>query len=555
MAQDLSQTSDVPPAVQLVLDELGLELSVPPAATTEPKHGGTMFVAGIEPLQFDQHQYPSYRLAMSHSYTHLRLLRFAAGPGQSPNAFVPIPSIAESWDIEDGGLKFVFHLRDGVKWHEAPPGVDSIPAELAGRAVTAGDFVFAFDRQKAHEQASYNALKLSHTTSWTAPDDSTLVLENDQVVAALLVYMSQMGFEAMPAEMEALCDDYALPECSNVGNGPYMFNELNPGVLTSYVRNDDYWEAPYPYVDEVVELYFGDSFAQDAAFRTGKLDLIGTDTCSISGERYRALTESNPELTYATFPDSMNTRGIWMKQDEAPFNDINARRAVAVSLDRIGWVRSALGGYGLPFGGPLAYGTDFWLADDDYGDASQWLEYNPAKAAALLEEAGYGPGDIKVDLVSTPDYGERFAAEAEIVHGFLNEIGMDVTLVMQDYNSFLNVYTGDYNGLSWNFSQIGWAPEGWFFREFHSEQGGASQFGLDDAGLDALLDSYTQTVDPSERKRLIRESAIYVVDQAINPLGPFWIYFYGQQPRIKNYLYVHAFDQAYNTSQAWIDEG
>ena len=551
-------TGDVatnPPLVQAILDELGLELYLPPAATTEPKFGGTMFVIGREAKIWDPQRYSSYRLRMSHSYTHLRLLRFAAGPGESPSAFVPVPSIAESWDIEDAGLKFTFHLRDGVKWHEDPPGVNSVPAGLAGREVTAQDFMFTWDRVRANEQSQFAQTKLSHTVSWEAPDDKTLVMKNDQVVAAFLAFLAQTLMEAMPQELETLCGDYVDPACSNVGNGPFMFEELNPAVSVSHVKNPNYWEQPFPYIDQVVELYFGDERAEDAAFRTGKLDIIGTDTCSISGERYRALTSSNPDLTYATFPDSLNTRGVWMKQGKPPFNDINVRRAVALSLDRVGWVKGPLGGYGLPFGGPLAYGTEFWIADNDYGAASRWLEYDKQGAIDLLAESGYGPGDIKLTLLSSPDYGERFASEAEAVTGMLNEIGMDIKLEMQDYDTFFNVALGNFESLAYTWSQIGWVPEGWFWQQFHSSQRGTTHFGINDPNLDILLDSYTTAIDPARRLALIQESAIHVVDQALNPLGPFWIYFYGQQNRIKNYLYNDEFDNAYAISLTWIDEG
>ena len=235
-----------------------------------------------------------------------------------------------------------------MKWHESPPGVESVPAGLAGRQVTAQDWVYTFERATSLDTAAQQRSNFSHTVSFSALDDHTLVIQNDQIVAAFLAYLATTLMEALPPEMEELCGDFTLPECSNVGNGPWMYNSFTPGVSTSHVRNPDYWEQPYPYVDEVVQLFFGDARAQDAAFRTGKVDIIGADTCAISGERYRALSKSNPEMLYPSFADALNKRGLWMKQDKPPFNDINVRRAVALSIDRVGWVRGPLGGYGIP---------------------------------------------------------------------------------------------------------------------------------------------------------------------------------------------------------------
>ena len=456
MGEDVVMVTGVPVSVQKILDELGLVLWMQPAATTEPQHGGTLRVTGLEPKLWDIHQYTSYKLRMTDSYTHQRLLRYEAGPGSSPNAYISIPSTAESWDIEDGGKRFVFHLRKGVKWHKDPPGVDSVPASLAGRDLVASDWVFSYERAKTHEQAARAREYLQFTEVMTAPDDYTLVLQNSQIVAAFITWMSGTALEALAPEMEPLCGDYAIPSCSHVGNGAWMFAGHNPGVSSSFIRNPDYWEKPLPYIDELVQLYFGDDRAEDAAFRTGQVDLIGIDTCAISGIRYEAMSKTNPELLFPSFSDSLNKRGIWMRADKAPFNDLNVRRAVALAIDRIGWVKGPLGGYGLPFGGNLAYGTEFWLPDDGYGDASQWLKYDPERAVALLAESGYGPGDLQVTMESTPGFGERFAAEAEVSTEFLNEIGIKTTLNMRDYDSFYPVWWfGEYDNLAYSWSQSG----------------------------------------------------------------------------------------------------
>ena len=438
----------VPAQVQAVLDELGLELGQPGVYDGTPKYGGTVRLQGLEPKTFDVHKYVSYRLRMTNGYTHLRIVRYDQGPGKSPSSYIPVPSVAESWDIEDGGKTIIFHLRKGVKWHDRAP--------VNGRDVVASDFVFTFDRIQRIEAAARQQEWLEKTESWEAPDDYTLIMRNREPVAAFLVFMAQTGMEVMAPEVEAACGDYGIPECSNIGAGPWMFDSYNPGVSTSMLRHPDYWEQPFPYIDEVVQLFFGDSRAQDAAFRTGKVDLIGTDTCAISGERFQALSTSNPELLYPSFADSLNKRGIWMKMDKPPFNDIRVRRAVALSIDRVGWVKGPLGGFGLPFGGNLAYGTEYWLPDDGYGDASQWLKYDPERAVALLQEAGYGPGQLEVTMQSTSGYGERYAAEAEVSAGFLNEVGIKTELSMVDYASFTPVWRdGIFKELVYNWSQTG----------------------------------------------------------------------------------------------------
>ena len=555
LVEDILASTELPAEVQAMLDELGVTMGMPDAATTQPKYGGTLTIQGLEPKLWDPALYQSYRMRMTNSYHLLRLLRFDQGPGKSPSAYNPIPSVAESWDIQDGGKTFVFHLRDGVKWQVAPPGVDFVPPELAGREVVASDWVFGYERALTMDTATRQQENFSHTISFEAPDNKTLVIKNDAVLAAFLNFLTGTLMEVQPPELLELCGDYTKPECSAVGNGTYMYNSYTPGVSTSHVRNPDFWEQPFPYIDEVVQIFFSDARAQDAAFRAGKLDIVGADTCAISGERYRALSTSNPEMLFPSFADSLNKRGIWMRQDKPPFSDVNVRRAVALSIDRVGWVRGPLGGYGIPFGGNLAYGTEFWLPDDGFGEASQWLEYDPERAVELLAAAGYGPGDIKIKLESSPAYGERFAAEAEVSAGFMNAVGIDTTLEMRDYNSFLPVWTdGKYEHAAYQWSQAGFIPEEWMWGFFHSANRGTTHFGINDPSVDAMMDAYAMELDPVERVRLVRVAATHVINEAYNPLGAYWIYFYGQNPRLVNYSYHDEFDQAHAISYAWFEE-
>ena len=543
-----------PPAVQAVLDELGIEMGQPGAADGSPKIGGTIRIAGLEVKTFDQHLNNSFRLQLTNSYTHLRLLRYDQGPGKSPGNYDPVPALAESWDVRDGGNTIVFHLRKGVKWHKSPPGVDSVPAGLGGRDVVASDWLWTWDRVDRIETAARQKNKLIDVESWSSTDDYTLIAHLKVPAAGFLSLITQPLMEVLAPEVEEACGDFSLPECADIGNGAWMFTSYEPGSLTRMNRNPDYWENPRPYIEEVVQLFFSDERAQDAAFRTGQVDLIGVDTLAISGERYRALSSSNPELLYPSFPDSLSKRGIWMRQGKPPFNDINVRRAVALSIDRVGWVKGPLGGFGIPFGGNMAYGTPFWLPDDEFGDASQWLKYDPQRAAELLAQSGYGPGDIQVTLDSTADYGERFSAEAEVVAGFMNAIGIDTTLVMRDYDSFIPVWRdGAYDYAAYTYSQHGVIPEehlGTFFREDNSEM----FYGFSDPKLDALIDELTVTFDTDERIRITREASILVVDQAYNPLGPYWIYFYAQNPRIVNYTFHFQTTMGGAVSHAWIDE-
>ena len=543
------EASDLDPRVQAIVKELGLEdfLGVPGPAITEPKFGGTAFVYGIEPKTWDTHRYQSYRLRMTNSYIHQRLLRYQQGPGQSPTAYTVIPSVAESWDISDGGLKVVFNLRKGVKYHDMEP--------VNGREIVASDVTFTLDRVWREEASNRQREMTKEIESWSAPDDYTLVFQMKKPVAAILQFMAKTTNEILPPEVEAKCGDYVLPECSAIGAGPWQLAGYVPGISTTHERHTDYWEAPLPYIDSIVQVFFGDERAQDAAFRTGKVDLLGIETCGISGERYNGLVKTNPDHIYPSFIDTLNRRGLHMKMDKPPFSDINVRRAASMAMDREGWSRTALDGFGIPFGGYLAVGNEYWIPDDEYGDAQRWITYDPEGARALLADAGYGPDDINVTLEGTTGYGPRFESEVELVSSLLNQVNINNDISMVDYDSFVPVWNrGEFENVAFTYFGFGTIPEDWLVLPFHSTQRGIKHYGLNDPELDALLDGIQTNFDKVKRIEMAQAAARRVVDQAYFVNGAWWIYIYTQNPRLTNYAYHDSFDNAYGLTLGWIEE-
>src|SRR5262249_14274054 len=103
----------------------------------QPKRGGILRVRGYDPPHFDHHQTISFKTNTTLSLVHSTLVRYKVGPEIPPGMFTVEPHLAERWEQPDD-TTYVFHLRQGVKWHNKPP--------LNGRELVAEDVKFTFDR-------------------------------------------------------------------------------------------------------------------------------------------------------------------------------------------------------------------------------------------------------------------------------------------------------------------------------------------------------------------------------------------------------------------------
>ena len=121
------------------------------------------------------------------------------------------PALAESWEIAPDGLSWVFHLRDGVTFHDGTP-------------FTAEDVVFSFDRAMAadFDQRPEAALRAGSTRSppsTTSPSRSA----STQPKGSLL---TNLAWGDAVIVSPASADTNAT---NPIGTGPFKFSQLGPG--------------------------------------------------------------------------------------------------------------------------------------------------------------------------------------------------------------------------------------------------------------------------------------------------------------------------------------
>ena len=107
------------------------------AEAGQPRRGGILRVRGYDPVHFDPHLTINFKTHNTLSFVYSRLVRHKVGADVQPGTFIVEPDLAERWEELDD-TTYVFHLRQGVKWHNKPP--------VNGRELVADDVKFTYDR-------------------------------------------------------------------------------------------------------------------------------------------------------------------------------------------------------------------------------------------------------------------------------------------------------------------------------------------------------------------------------------------------------------------------
>ena len=161
----------------------------------------------------------------------------------------------------------------------------------------------------------------------------------------------------------------------------YIYEEYVPGEYTRFVRNENYW-GEEPYFDEIIARYIPDSTSRLQALQTGEIDLV-YGSSMISYQDYQQATALNG-VSGAIAEKDTRARDITLNASSGPLVDAQVRQAVSHAINKEEFSDGLTYGYEriaeMPFPEGTPY-TDIELTES--------YPYDPEKAAALLDEAGW----------------------------------------------------------------------------------------------------------------------------------------------------------------------
>lgn len=299
----------------------------------------------------------------------------------------PEPGMAKSWEIDESGTVWTFHLGD-FTWSDGVP-------------VTANDFVYAFRRLQNPEIASQYASMLwlvknaEKVNSGELPpeelgaraiDDKTFELTLEHPAPYLLGLLTHYTTFPVPAHIvEQYGDSWIQPENIQV-NGPYKLVYWKTGDQLVADKNPGGFGAAEACFDRVSYFEISNEAAYENRIAAGELDINN----QFSGPRMAEIEAKFPGWP-RTYPGLLTT--YWsFNQTKPPFNDKRVREALALALDREFMVRNVM----TPGFEPAYAMVPPGISNYDVERPQVSFKDMPraerlAKAKTLLEEAGYGP--------------------------------------------------------------------------------------------------------------------------------------------------------------------
>jgi ABC-type transport system substrate-binding protein len=465
-----------------------------PGTPAAARRGGTLrFAIAGEPPDLDPTGTLAYGLHTVIAPVYSRVVR-TPFPSEAKSAadLTITPDLAEKWEQVDLQT-YTFHVRPNAKWHNVAP--------VSGRPVTAADIKAAFQTYQAGgaQQSAFDILDTIET-----PDDHTVTAKMKSPYALFLDTLANPVRHIFPPE--AVSRPSGLKTAPVIGSGPFLYKDYQRGQGFSGVRNPDYFLPERPYIDGFQIRFIPQFATQEAAFRTGDLDILvpssWDDAQKIISDTKAAAQEGMP--THSVFSPAMDLTG-------PPFNDPRVRQAMSLASDRKAIVSSIFSGHGIPgWGVPWVFAQDAAWTDDQLG---QWEKYDVAQAKKLLGAAGAGQG-FDTTMMFFP-YTGTMQPQIELFQAQMKQnLNINITLKQLDYTTWFTTYTAmKWHGMAWGF-QIGTSStvDDFMYNNLHAGSS-ANYYYVTDPNIDDLVTKIRQEPDAAKRKQMIKQ--VFDIDQAM----------------------------------------
>ena len=422
-------------------------------------------------------------------------------PGHGNNPFYP--GLAASWDVSPDATSYTFKLRKDVKFHDGTP--------FNAQAVK-----FTFDHIVDPNTKSKSAAgSLGPYQETQVVDDYTAKVVFKSANAAFMNEAAGFGMVSPTAVQKFGADSGHNP----VGTGPFKFKEYIVGQHVTVERNPDYNWGPTPLrtgppqVKTVVFRILADPGTRFNALKTGEIQLAP----NINPQDIQSIKSDSTFKVYNVASTGMPWN-IMVNATKAPTDDPLVRQALEYATDQATIIKT------LYFGLYTAADSVYTPLTPGYDPATQALyKYDPAKAGALLDQAGWTKGSngmrqkngqaLKLSFINISGFG--FDGISQLMQSQFKDVGIAVDISDQSFPAVADAYNrGDHHLADFFYYDV----DPYFTRALFGCDQIAHGFNWEhycNPDLTAMIDKANATPDNNARTALYKQIGQIIMKAAV----------------------------------------
>ena len=400
----------------------------------------------------------------------------------------------------DGGMDVTWKLRPGVTWHDGVP-------------FTSADVKFTVDAINSPRYNPESTDGFDRIGSVDTPDALTAIVHYKEIYAP---YDIQFIRGALPKHvLEGRDIDGALDYNRNpLGTGPYRVAEWRAGEYILLERVARYWRGTeYPHIRRLLFKFVANTNTRINQLHGGEVHVVAL----VPWDKYREVA-AVPSIVVHQTPGNAYEHVTLNERQFPPFADVRVRRALLHALDRERYTRTILDGLAPVAHGPIQPVS--WA----YSDRITRYRFDPARARALLDEAGWRPGPdgirrrdgrpLAFTLMTQAGYAIRENI-AQAIERQLRDVGVDVGVELHDGTEISAIwFEGRFDAML-HWWQMPADPElTTFFAADRTPPMGRNINYFKHDELTQVLYASDRTVDRAERKRLLDRAQAIVTEAA-----------------------------------------
>lgn len=321
------------------------------------------------------------------------------------------PALARSWDVSPDGMRYTFHLRDSVQFHDGTllraRHVSQSFQRLLRPATQAGTTWPLFPIAGARAMAAGKEVELGVDT----PDDTTVVITLEQPLAIFPKLL------AMPAA--AILPDHVGVDFSEkpIGTGPWKLVQWKHDDYLKFARNTAYYSGA-PAFDTLLARIIPEPSTAVAEFEAGSVDIL-----YIPEEQTKSWENTDERRANLVSAPALRLWYIGVNTTRGPLKDVRVRQALAHAIDAPTLLAQLLAGRGSVAAGVIPPSLD------GFDGARKPFAYDTLAARRLLTEAGY-PNGIDLELWSSQT--SPWPRLAQTLQAYLGAANIRLKLVQRD---------------------------------------------------------------------------------------------------------------------------